>query len=85
MFCWAYPEQVASRKKMACSVLFWYIFKKIIHFVNVTITIIIIIIILHNVVTSPVSLNIKKNLEIKWAGESIYIPSNCSSFERKLF
>lgn len=50
---------------MACSVLFWYIFKKIIHFVNVTITIIIIIIILHNVVISPVSLNIKKNLEIK--------------------
>lgn len=84
MFCWAYPEQVASRKKMACSVLFWYILKKIIHFVNVTIAIIIIII-LHNVVIGLVSLNIKKNLEIKWAGESNYIPSNCSSFERKLF
>lgn len=49
---------------MACSVLFWYILKKIIHFVNITIAIIIIII-LHNVVIGLVSLNIKKNLEIK--------------------
>lgn len=50
---------------MVCSVLFWYIFKKIIPFVNVTIIIIIIIIILDNVVIGLVSLNIKKNLEVK--------------------